>query len=186
MGKNGRPRWPVGSNLMSKWEDIDRKLSSIAAAVAGLGVIISIALVVIGVIGRYILNLAIIFIDEYTGYLLVLTTFMGLAYTLRTDGHIDVDLVGRHLPPKIKSGLRIVTTLVALVLTILLTIYTGGKTWSAYQMGLTATSSLETPLFIPQLVIPIGFVLLALSLFTYLLKMVRALSTGKVQGKDGH
>ena len=167
-------------------EDIDKTLSSIAAALAGLGIIVSIVLVVTGVIGRYILNLAILFIDEYTGYLLVLTTFLGLAYTLRTDGHIDVDLVVRHLPPRIKSGFRIVTTSIALVLTILLTIYTGDKTWSAYRMGSIATSPLETPLFVPQLVIPIGFGLLAVSLFTYLWKMVRAISTEDVQEKHGH
>jgi len=167
-------------------EDIDRIGSSIAATLAGLGIIISIVLVVIGVIGRYLLNLAILFIDEYTGYLLVLTTFLGLAYTLRTDGHIEVDLVVRVFPPRIKSGFRIVTTSLALALTLLLTIYTGDKTWSAYRIGSIATSPLETPLFVPQLVIPIGFGLLAVSLFTYLLKMVRARDGGDVRETHGH
>ena len=166
-------------------EKIDRVLSSTAVALAGLGVIISIALVVIGVIGRYILNLAILFIDEYTGYLLVLTTFLGLAYTLRTDGHIDVDLVVSRLPPRIKTGLRIATTAVALVLAILLALYTGDRTWSAYKMGSIATTPLETPLFAPQMVIPIGFAILAVSLFNYLLKTVRAFSAGGGQEKNG-
>ena len=166
-------------------EKIDRVLSSTAVALAGLGVIISIALVVIGVVGRYVLNLAILFIDEYTGYLLVLTTFLGLAYTLRTDGHIDVDLVVSRLPPRIKSGLRIATTAVALVLAVLLAIYTGDRTWSAYQMGSIATTPLETPLFAPQMVIPIGFAILAVSLFNCLLKTLKAFSSGGVQEKNG-
>jgi C4-dicarboxylate transporter DctQ subunit len=171
---------------VSRIDHIDKVLSSIAAGFAGIGVLVSVALVVIGVIGRYILNMAIIFIDEYTAYLLVLTTFMGLAYTLRTDGHIDVDLVIRLLPPKVKKGIRLMTSLLALALTVLLTIQTGQKTWDSFRMGSITTSPLETPLFIPQMFIPIGFAIMGLTLIAYIVRIVSTPSTGEIQDKHGH
>jgi TRAP-type C4-dicarboxylate transport system permease small subunit len=165
---------------MAKIDNIDKVVSSIGAAFAGVGVIVSVALVVIGVIGRYILNMAIIFIDEYTSYLLVLTTFMGLAYTLRTNGHIDVDLVVRLLPLRVKKWIRLTTSLLALALTVLLTIQTWQKTWDSFRIGSIATSPLETPLYIPQLFIPIGFGMMGLSLIAYIVRMVSTLSTGEI------
>jgi TRAP-type transport system small permease protein len=171
---------------MSKLEKIDRALSSVGAGLAAMAIILSIAMVVVGVIARYVFNMAVIFIDEYTGYSLVLTTFMGLAYTLRTEGHIDVDLLVSHFPPRVKSWFRAVTTLLALGLAALLTFYTGGRTWSSYQMGSVATSPLETPLFIPQLCIPIGFGLLTLSLLAYFARVMRSIRTGEGEEKHGH
>ena len=53
-------------------------------------------------------------------------------------------------------------------------------------MGSIATSPLETPLFIPQLFIPIGFGLMALTLIASIMRMVHAQSTEDIQGKHGH
>jgi len=170
---------------MAKIGQTDDCLSSLGGILAGLSLIITLMLVFIGVVARYILRLAVVFIDEYTGYLLVLMSFMGLAYTLRTEGHIDVDLLIRHLRKKPKLWIRTATALIALALTILLTIQTGNKMLDSYRLKAISTSPLETPLFIPQMFIPIGLGLLAISLIAMICKNVREVRTAGDK-EDGH
>src|ERR671924_1473360 len=42
--------------------------------------------------------------DEISGYIMALAVTWGFAYTLRTEGHVRIDVLLPHLPPRIRRG----------------------------------------------------------------------------------
>ena len=63
------------------------------AMVATVSLWLLMLLVAAAVTGRYLLNSPILAVDELSSYLVASLVFMGLAYTLVTDGHIRVTLL---------------------------------------------------------------------------------------------
>src|SRR3546814_13133312 len=101
--------------------------------------------------------------------------FLGLAYTLRTGGHVRVSLVAEQLPPNAACLLDIVATLVAIWFSAFI-IYAMAQfalaSYAGCSVSFTATS---TPPATPQSVVPLGVVLphLQLAVPSLLLEVVR-------------
>ncbi len=76
----------------------------------GLVVILTI-LVAMNVTLRYGFNRPLFFVEEYSGYIVVALAFLGLGYTLKTKGHITLDVVINRLRGRVKAGLMLATTL---------------------------------------------------------------------------
>ncbi len=157
----------------------ERALSSTGSALSGVALVISMLLVVMGVIARYVLHVAAYFADEYAGYMLVLLTFLGLAYTLRTEGHIYVDSVIRLLPRKIRAWLEVVNCALALAATVLLITQTGEVAADTYRRGTVAATVLATPVFPLQALMPLGLSLLAVSLMTRIYIKIKTVVQGQ-------
>ena len=164
-------------------KDLEKKLSLFGGLLAGVALLLSMIMVIVGVVARYILNVAVIFVDEYTGYLLVIMTFMALGYTLRTEGHIRVDLLTRVLSEKTQLYLNLMACLITMALTVLLIVQTWHRAWSSYKLNSVSTSPLETPLFIPQVFIPVGFCFLLVALVSFTAKTFRQLRETKNKAK---
>jgi TRAP-type C4-dicarboxylate transport system permease small subunit len=103
-----------------------RALISVSVVV----LVASILLIGIYILGRAAFNIPWLFVEEFTGYALVLLTFFALAYTLRTEGHITIDFVVRRFPKRVQSILKVVTDCLALVLVAYLTMR--GVEWFWY------------------------------------------------------
>ena len=152
---------------MGGFDRIWNRIAGTGVVVAGVAVLLMVALVTVEVISRYFLRRSTLIADEYAGYLLVVVTFGGLAYTLRTEGHIRVDFVTNRLPAGVRRLLfGIGGVLGAIFVTIL--------AWQSWQLVQTSIGNSEraltvirTPLWIPQLVIPIGLVLFLITVIRY-------------------
>ncbi len=123
------------------------------------------------VVARHVFNSPTIWADELSGYLLVAITFLGAAYTLTMDAHVRVDTLIDRLDGKKRRGVIFVTDVVSLVF---LWVYG----WQAYRLAIDAYVSvkisptlLRTPIFIPQVVLPIGLTLLWLQLVAHVLQI---------------
>ena len=152
---------------------IDRALSLIGLFCASLALIASLAMVVMGVIGRYVLHIGIIFVDEYVGYALVVMAFMGLASSLNAEKHIRIDSVVRLLPQKMQAWLDAATSGVGLAIAVFVTVQSSQRVIVSFRGGEVSVSPLETPLYIPQLFIPIGFALLDIALVVYVINKIK-------------
>ncbi len=111
---------------------------------------------------RYLLGRPTIWVNETSSYMLVAVAFLGAAWTLRIDGHVRMELL---LETGGKAG-RLISDLamflvagaVALALT-----WTGwNMTLANYNFDWRASTLLATPLWIPQLLIPLGSAVLLL------------------------
>ena len=118
---------------------------------------------------------------EMSGYMLVGITFLGLAYTQRKGGHIKITMVTNLLPNRLQKQLEIATLLVSII-------FIGWCAWAtvtpvieSYIYNRTSLTVIHTPLWIVQLVIPVGFAMLALELLFKFITTIGSRRTAKEQ-----
>ena len=101
--------------------------------------------------------------DEISGYMLALAATWGAAFTLRTGGHVRVDVMF----PYLARGLKTAVDVVAQVLMAVFASVISWKIWSlvadSLQNDMRSSTYLVTPLWIPQGILGVGFSLLALA-----------------------
>ena len=64
-------------------------------------------LVAVEVFMRYVLHDPAMVADEFSAYMLVGLSYMGLAYTWRQGGHVRITLLVNRLPVKVASWIRL-------------------------------------------------------------------------------
>jgi TRAP-type C4-dicarboxylate transport system permease small subunit len=137
------------------------------------------ALMVVEVFMRYVLENPPMIADEFSAYLLVAISYLGLAYTWRQKGHVRITIFVSRFPAKFSSWLRLITLTLNFIFLLALS-QTGYKMIAyALQINLRSSTWLTFPLFWPQLTVFIGFVLLTLLL---MVEVVRAI--GKIRAGE--
>lgn len=115
--------------------------------------------------------------DEISGYIMALAVTWGFAYTLRTEGHVRIDVLLPYLPPRIRR----VTDFIAMWSTGFLACLFAWKVWllvlDSWQTGVRSSTYLLTPLWIPQGILGVGFSFLAVAaVFTPVYAIVEGLA----------
>lgn len=114
------------------------------------------------VIVRYIFNRPTAWVTELSSYMLVAVAFLGAAWTLRQDGHIRMELLAETTGPKGRKFSDLAMYLVAICISAVL-LWTGWNMAVAnYTFGWRSMTLLKTPLWIPQMLIPLGALALLL------------------------
>ena len=110
--------------------------------------------------------------DEISGYMLALAATWGLAYSLRCGSQVRIDVLFPYLGPR----LRVVADFLAFMLMTLFAAIVSWKIWAlvadSWQSGLRSSTYLLTPLYVPQLILGVGFTLLALAALCMALGML--------------
>lgn len=142
-----------------------------AAGYAGGGVVFALTLLIAaGVFARRVLGSPLLAVDELSGYLLLTIVFLGLAYTMKTGGHIRSDILLAHVPPGARHGLEVAAILLALVFAAALLAGTWLIVAEYYQRGTLSFKYLQIPLWIPASLLVVGVALLVLQLVASLLR----------------
>jgi TRAP-type mannitol/chloroaromatic compound transport system permease small subunit len=115
--------------------------------------------------------------DEISGYIMALAVTWGFAYTLRTEGHVRIDVLLPYLPPR----LRRVMDFIAMWSTGFLACLFAWKVWllvvDSWQTGMRSSTYLLTPLWIPQGILGVGFNFLAVAaVFTPVYEIVEGMA----------
>ncbi len=101
--------------------------------------------------------------DEISGYLLVLAATWGMAYTLKTDSHVRIDVLLPYMPAKLRTFMDFL----ALALMGYFAFIIALKSWllviDSIETDIRSPTYLLTPLYIPQTGLAVGFTLLALT-----------------------
>ena len=118
------------------------------------------------------------FVEEYSGYLLVAMTFLGLAYTLRIGGHVQMTLVTGKLPPRVRAAWEIFTTIAAILIIWILFWHALQFLITTLKTGERAQTVMLTPLWIARLMLVPGYLFLMLELFVHLLWKIREFRMG--------
>ena len=148
------------------------KLTLLAVVIGGIFTGIMTIIVGYAVVGRYILNRPIGWSEEISMYLVVWAVFLGAAYTLKEDGHIGVDVVVARLKPSWKRAVFIFHHVVGIVFFSIL-LYKGSQfVTMSIQMG-ALSESIEFPLYIAQLSVPVGAAILILQSLNKLLEQCK-------------
>lgn len=133
-----------------------------AAGLAALLLIGLLAMVVLSIVSRQF-NFHVPGTDAYAGYLMAASGFLALAHTLKRGEHIRVTLILGALTGRWKKGLELWALGFATVLTAMFAYYCCRLAWQSHTFHDISTSSDATPLWIPQLGMAVGAVILAIS-----------------------
>jgi TRAP-type C4-dicarboxylate transport system permease small subunit len=133
-----------------------------AAAVAGLFMVALLVMVMLSVVGRQI-NFYVPGTDAYAGYLMAGSGFLALAHTLKRGEHIRVTLLLAALKGGAKKGMELWAYGFASVLSSLFAYYCCRLAWQSRTFHDISTGNDATPLWIPQLAMAVGTVIMAIA-----------------------
>lgn len=155
------------------------KLIDVLAAYANLIAVVSLVamtlLINIEVFSRTLFGVSTLISEEWSSYMLVYMVFLGLAATYRQDALLRVDVIFMRLRQKHQELVRFICLLLAIVFVILFDYQLTTFVLSSYFSGLKSISFSETPLYIPQIAMPIGLALLGLQLLRDSIQSIIAL-----------
>lgn len=143
---------------------------------AGVAAVLLAVLFVLGfaeIVLRSGFGISLPFVVEYSGYLLVLVLFLGSGWTLSQGGHIRVTLLSEQVPPRLRRGLDILCTCIALVISAVLAVSLCAYAVGTWRRGTVSYYASETPLAYPQMLFALGLIILMLAVFARLVRLIR-------------
>ena len=135
------------------------RLYGLAAWAAALCMIGTLVMILLSVGGRLI-GFHVRGTDAYAGYFMAAAGFLALAHTLKRGEHIRVTLLLTALPPGARRAMELLAHGMAVALSGLLAFYAGRLAWQSHAFNDISTGNDATPLWIPQLGMAIGTLVL--------------------------
>jgi len=169
---------------------VDR-VSSMAASGAAALIIAMVLLIVTEIVLRGVFAISTLIAHEYVAYFLAGLVFLGLAYTLRTDGHIRIRIILSRLSARRQAYSNVIGAVIALVFSVYLSMHLWDLFYGSLTLGRLSFHPSRTPLAIPQFFLFVGSALLVLQLVAYIattiLSLVRpSVEHGKANPHSGY
>ncbi len=136
-------------------------LTSALRVAAGLMLVASVAINFANIIGRYFLSVSIAWAEEVMLFLMIGTVFLAAPPVGWLGRHIRMDVIISLLPPRARGVFEVFSDLVTIATCIMVAIFA----WPVITMldELDQRSAMANiPLVIPQFVVPLGMILMAL------------------------
>ena len=134
-------------------------LYMVGAWLAGVCMIVVLGMVLLSIAGRqfgFQVNGA----DAYAGYAMAAAGFFALAHTLKRNEHIRVTLILGRLQGTARRAMEIWAHTAGVLLAALFAFYSARLAWVSHVIADISTSTDATPLWIPQLTMAAGALLL--------------------------
>lgn len=124
---------------------------------------VMIAVLTLVQIGGRLLHIQVRDAGVFAGFAMAASSFLALAYTLRTGGHIRVSLLVSRLRGRARRIMEAWCLVVATVSIGFFAWFTVQMTWQSYQFNDLSTGMIGVPLWIPQLGMVLGILLLEIA-----------------------
>lgn len=144
---------------MSVLKMADRIVSAVENLIAALALGGVALLVVATIVLRYTIGYSIFWAEEASIYLVIFSTFVGASITLRNDEHVNMDMLSFFVGARGKRRLSLLAALIVMVYCVII----GGYGWllvTGASARSTLTASLDLPLWMVQLAVPVGLTLM--------------------------
>ncbi len=148
------------------------KLYDSAAALAALFMVALLVMVLLSVLGRQF-DFHVRGTDAYAGYMMAGAGFLALAHTLKRGEHIRVTLLIAKLPGPARRCMEIWSLFVASMLSGLFAWYSAKLAINSWQFNDMSTSNDATPLWIPQISMALGALVLLIAFLDDLVQELR-------------
>jgi TRAP-type C4-dicarboxylate transport system permease small subunit len=139
------------------------RLYNAAGVLAALFLVGTLGMVLTGIAGR-LLHFHVPGTDSYAGYCMAASGFLALAHTMKRGEHIRVTLLLEHTGAKAQRALELWALAVATLLAALFAFYSARLAWQSWQFNDISTGNDATPLWIPQLAMAAGTLVLLVAL----------------------
>jgi len=135
------------------------RLYNAAGYTAALFLVGTLAMVVTGIAGR-LLGFHVAGTDSYAGYCMAAAGFLALAHTFKRGEHIRVTLLIEHVGVRARRALELWSLTVAALLAALFAFYSVRLAYQSWAFDDISTGNDATPLWIPQLAMALGTLVL--------------------------
>ncbi|MCD8505399.1 MAG: TRAP transporter small permease [Burkholderiaceae bacterium] len=135
--------------------------------------LVTIAVLVVAQIVARLMNTQIPSADEFAGYSLAASSFLGLAYSFRSGSHIRVTLLTARLSSKTQRVMLLLVLAYAVVMIAIWAYNSLGLVWESYEFKEMSTGIVKYPIWIPQLSMGIGVTLFCLAILEDLVNVIR-------------
>ena len=136
---------------------------SLGRRIAQIAIVAMMGLITADVIARNAFRKSLLISDEVSSYLLVVMTFFGIAYSLRSGSLLRIEFILFALPKRVRAATDVLFDLAALGVCLLLLRALIRFTWITWEREAVAPTLIETPLWIPQLAMPLGMIILVIA-----------------------
>lgn len=149
-----------------------------AAFLAGIGVLI-LAQIIARLIGTQIPSA-----DDFAAWSMAAAVFLALPQTFLSGGHIRVTLLFSAVPEPLRKLMDVFATLVAVLALAWGSWYAVEYTYESYAYHDVSQGIIAVPLWIPQLSMVLGLVLMTLALIERLISLLRGKDIMTPSGED--
>jgi len=133
-----------------------------AAALAALFMCLMLVMVLLSIVGREF-HFHLRGTDAYAGYCMAASGFLALAHTLKRGEHIRVTVLVSRFSGAWLKGIELWALGMATFLACLMAYYSIRLSWQSYTFHDISTSNDATPLWIPQIAMALGTLVLAIA-----------------------
>ncbi|RQW64957.1 TRAP transporter small permease [Vibrio viridaestus] len=139
------------------------RIYRISGALSGIGIVLICVLILMRVVGRW-MGIVVPSSDDFAGYLLAASSFLGLAYTFRQGGHIRVSLFTSRMSEKANILFERFILLLASVLCVFLTLKLIDMVLESKEFEEVTTGYVPVPLWIVQAPLALGMLIFTVAI----------------------
>lgn len=166
---------PAPSSRLSARGPFGRALDRLYDGTATLGAIamvLLLAMVLLSIVSR-LAHFNVAGVDAYAGYAMAGAGFLAMAHTFKRGEHIRVTLLIQALKGRSQHALEIWALFAASLLGVLMAYYSCKLAWQSLTFHDVSTSNDATPLWLPQIMMALGSIVLAVALIDELVLEIR-------------
>lgn len=183
-GTPDRPLWPYlvigaspsGPRWLTAYDKFLTVLLKAASLVAVLAFVLIMAIVVAGVVFRYVLNDPLTWSETLALWAMVWLVFAGTPVPLANSSHYVVEALVVKLPRGVQVWLALAVTALGLLFSVLLAVH---GFWLTNQNRFQIDPTLEIPFAFSYAAVPVGFTLMAAILLRNCLVLLTQLRVGR-------
>lgn len=158
---------------MDRFERIVDRIIWGCVAITMVAIVLMMAMMTAESVLRSFFNFSLMIADEFAGYFLMVSVFMGVGYCMRSQSLLRVTIIYDRLPIRLRTAMQIVFDLLSLAFMLILIHQLVRVVINSYVGGTLSISQAEIPVWIPQTVMPIGAAVLILALLAEIVRNVR-------------
>ncbi|WP_419764485.1 MAG: TRAP transporter small permease subunit [Arcobacter sp.] len=158
---------------MKTFYNFVNKLSLGGAYLSSFLLVSLVILILTEVFIRYFFDMSTMIADEYSGYMYLASIFLGFAYTFNEAGHIRINILTSRMGKKSNKIIDVFAGTITIVILLFILHRTVLFTYDSYVMEMVSESVSATPLYLTQLVMPLGVILFILAVLSFVLKGIK-------------
>ncbi len=146
--------------------------------------LVTIAILVVSQIVARMINKQIPSADEFAGYCLAASSFLGLAYSFRSGSHIRVTLLTDRLSTHLQRVLMLLVLAFTIIMIAVWAFNSISMVYESWKFKDMSTGILKYPIWIPQLSMGIGVTLFCLAIIEDLVNVMRGIEPNFEKNKE--
>lgn len=171
-------------SFLHYYDAVTDGVTKTAAVISGALIMATCFMIVYEIISRGVFHSPTEWVMEISTYCIIIAGFLGIGCTYRAKKHIRVDLLFGRLSPKVQCWLDLLTSVCTLIFAFLFLEEALDMTLRSLEYHNTAPTTLSTPLWIPQVSMPVGMAVLFLEVIRGMLHDAEDLLTGHFEKED--